>query len=123
MCRRRGSGDDGLDRARRTGRLPGQPAGQISPVLLEQGAPYDDVDQTQLPSGWRVVLLTRCEGEQGAASSDGLREALAPAPGGHDAARHLVDADPDVVGGDADVGGQGDLGATAESMPVERGDD
>src|SRR5207302_3003663 len=31
--------------------------------------------------------------------------------------------DPDVVGGDADVGGDGDLGAAPEGVAVEGGDD
>ena len=48
---------------------------------------------------------------------------LGAAPGGHDRQVGLVEAHPDVVGGDPDVGGHRDLDATAQGMTVERGDD
>lgn len=51
-----------------------------------------------------------------------MGQAFGTAPRGHDGQGHLVEADPDVVGGDPDVGGHRDLGAAAERVPVQRGD-
>jgi len=43
-------------------------------------------------------------------------------PSRHDLQLHLIERDLDVVGGHSDVGGNSDFGATAECVPVERGD-
>ena len=61
--------------------------------------------------------------QEGLGAADQGGEPLGAAPGGHDREVGLVEADPDVVGGDPDVGGHGDLGAAAEGMAVERGND
>ena len=73
--------------------------------------------------GRRVVDLTRRDRQQGPAPADSVGEPLRAAPCRHDAQRHLVEADLDVVGGDTNVSGDGDLGSAAECVSVEGRDD
>ena len=65
-------------------------------------------------------------GEHGAGSreqqclalADQRGQPLGAAPGRHDLQGHLVEADLHVVGGDPDIGGDGDFGSTTERCPL-----
>ena len=91
--------------------------------MVEDGAWDDDVDEPQSLCGRGVVELARRDRQECPAASDRLRQSLCATPCGHDAEGHLVEADLDVVGRDADVRRNGDLGSTPERVPVECGND
>src|SRR5205807_8201053 len=92
-------------------------------LLVDSRRGDEDVDEPATLRRLGLVDLPRGDRQKGPSPANHLRQPFGTAPGRHDAEAHLVETDLDVVGRDADVGGDGDFGTAAERVPVQRSDD
>ena len=92
------------------------------PALVERRAGQHQIHQADPPGLDGLDGGSGARQQQCPALSDERGQSLGAAPGRHDFQLHLIEGDLDVVGSHPDVGGDGDLGAAAKGVAVQRGD-